>query len=100
VPTLFVHDFVCISETGAGTGAPPLQENETALASRGSSVIQRMCKPRLASAILRQQVRSGGWGLQSCRIRARWRFCTWRFAMRMWRLSWAKLLTVGMSVWH
>ncbi len=31
VPTLFVHDFVCVSEIGAGTGAPPLQENETAL---------------------------------------------------------------------
>ncbi len=25
VPTLFVHDFVCVSGMGAGTGAPPLQ---------------------------------------------------------------------------
>ena len=38
VPTLFVHDFVCVSEVGAGTGAPPLQENETALPPKGGRI--------------------------------------------------------------
>jgi len=57
-----------------------------------------MRKPRLASAILRQQVRSGGWGLQLWKIRARWRFCSCFFTVRICCLSWAKLLTVGMSV--
>ncbi|WP_377474787.1 MAG: shikimate dehydrogenase [Microcoleus anatoxicus] len=37
VPTLFLHDFVCVSEIGAGTGAPPLQENEIALPYQGGA---------------------------------------------------------------
>ncbi len=40
VPTLPSDDFSVISEIGAGTGAPPLQENETALVNTHSSAVK------------------------------------------------------------